>query len=176
MLGGYIDIYMPCLLLLSFRTTSWIHARLARGRREQSASEEAEHLIGLKSTVRARRFLVPEFLSCPVLLHVGMLSSLDWLLPLMAVAGLSANRGPAPSPTTVIWGTRHHRPRRRQGSSLFRPCCQYPQMLLQGVSQRGAFPSRGWIGAGVIAVSHMITKSAHAKALSVVSTVVVLVI
>ena len=36
-------------------------------------------------------------------------------------------------------------------------------MLLQGASQRGALPSRGGLGAGVIAASHMITKTAHAR-------------
>lgn len=49
-------------------------------------------------------------------------------------------------------------------------------MLLQGVSQRGACPSRGGLGAGGIAASHMITKLAHVRALSVVSVVSVLVI
>jgi hypothetical protein len=49
-------------------------------------------------------------------------------------------------------------------------------MLLQGASLRGALPSRGGLGAGIIAASHMITKSAHARTPFVASVVAVPVI
>lgn len=67
-----------------------------------------------------------------VLLHVGPLSSIDsccrrWRRPILKLAKAS-------SPTTANWVTRHHRPYRRQGSSLFKPWCQFLQILLQGAS------------------------------------------
>jgi hypothetical protein len=105
----------------------------------------------------------------PIRLHVGPLSSLDWLLSPPVAASLSTSRD-------LVSCNRHlgcsPSPCRRQGSSRFRPCCKYCRMLLQGASHRGPSPLRGGLGAGVIVASLTATKSTHARTPSIASIVI----
>jgi hypothetical protein len=163
--------------------------RQARGRKPNIATRPLRHSSAVSSWKESKKPKWKESMSqahrssspsarsrahvhVPVQLHVGSYSSLNWLRPSMAILVLTE----ASSPAAAIWATRHHRTRRRQRYSHFGPYCQCHQMLLQGASQRGALTSKGGLGIGVIAASHMITKSAHARTTSVASSVAALVI